>query len=286
MAIGNWDNTACKYLLAPICLKQGSNPAAFNTSAASFLYRGASAGGTEYATLTNMATGYGYTTSGDCLHDGTNDRVVFTNLSEAWNSTSTQSFFINMYITSLADGAYFYPYSSWLGGNDFMAIYIYRVGSTYTTRINMYRGGGLWGRGNGLFTSNPVGDWHTLGFTKDSSSVWRTYCDAVDITDSGGTNGCATIAFANNEVGGFSTFPPFIGKWRWAAFYSNVRSSDNITADHANAATFYGLKGYSTTPGTDEVFDTLEAPVSPSSQLLYSSSILRGVNRGFLRGII
>jgi hypothetical protein len=46
------------------------------------------------------------------------------------------------------------------------------------------------------------------------------------------------------------------------AAYGSARSTTNITADHDNADTFYGLKGYAAAPGTDQVFSSLVAPSS------------------------
>lgn len=259
--IGNFDDTGLMLLAAPITYKNagGSNPSAFNSGKMSALYRGAAAGGTEYLTLTNMGSGYGYTTDGVIKHDAANDACVFSNLTIPVTNDSSFSYFTSIYIDAFAAVGYSYLLTS----NSTGKIFSFDITATSKIRFLFYDGATQ--QTQSSTTVSLLDGWHTLGCVKNGTGM-KIYMDGVDISDGAITYSLGNISYnANFWILGRQDDPAQgvpNAWWRWAALYANARSSGNITADHANAATFYGLIGVNDAPGTDEVFDSLTAPAS------------------------
>lgn len=259
--IGTYDDTGLIWLFAPITYKNvgGSNPAAFNTGKASFLYRGASAGGSEYGTLTNCAAGYGYTTDGVFLGDGANDYINMTNMSGAWNSATSKSFFARIYFNTAT--TYDTIFGTKTATN--LPYFYFEIYSTGVLVVLSRSDAGAGATTVATSTTVSLGAWHTIGVVQDTTTI-KIYLDGVECAYSAHpayniTSSYTQAALMTNI---YNTAYSVDGKFAWAAFYDNARSAANITADHTNAATFYGLVGVNDAPGTDEVFDSLTAPGS------------------------
>jgi hypothetical protein len=263
--IGSWDNTGLTFAALPICYKNpgGSNPSAFNSGNLSAFYLGESAGGTEDAVLTNMASGYGYTTDGDVSGDGVNDHVLIENFSQ--NISLNSGFTVSMSIKVSDPTADKYFWSMEYTGR---SAGIFFEQASRKLWFFLYS--------SGVYTAKTIAnamlwdEWVTIHGVKSGATL-KIYVNGVDATSTSESYPDYNATYTTSRIFGSQAAGYYpVARFRWTALYNNARSTTNITADHANAATFYGLIGINDAPGTDKVFDSL---LSPGSSISISDSV-------------
>lgn len=255
--IGNWDNSNCIIALLPHNLKHGSDPSSFNSGYFP-LYSGALATSNDTATLTNMGAGYGYSsTSGVIKFDGVTDMVDITNVPITWTTGTKYSYFMRVYVKSLASYKMFFSFSP--NGNNFL--YLHNDGAGHLW-LNL-RNDVSTSFSVATTTDIPQDEWITVGLIQSGAAL-NMYINGSEVSYDGshevftGTGIWQGLTVGNYNYGA-QTYS-IDGDVAWFAMYSGVRSVANITADHNAGNDFYGLFAYTDNPGTNKFLGNLMMP--------------------------
>jgi hypothetical protein len=288
--ISSWDTTNLIYAILPNALKNGSNPAAFNSGYFP-VYHGEDSLSNDSSILTNMGTGYGYTTDGTIKTDGANDYLNCGNnfniglndfTVEMWFKSTTPTLYGRIFCVVDAVG--------WASSID-----LYQAGvdgllnESYTLRI--YKDGSI--NATAPFYTLPFfdGNFHHFVLRADRDGNCDAYRDGTHIVSyTTNISPAATYDFNNNLQGMWigQLSDESVGSYPTAfelahfAIYKTVLSPSRILDNYALGQSLGGIQGFITNPGVDQVFDSLGPIPTTNNIFKVLTSSPPGNNRKFL----